>query len=73
MMTTSAQIAVELGKVVGNVQIAELAKELEAIQSNTGMTIMSNWPFNFPLVPWTAKQIKEYEQQQRSQLPESPI
>ena len=72
-MTTSAQIAVELAKVVGKVQIAGLAKELVVIQSNTGMTIMSNWPFNYPPVPWTAKQIKEYEQQQRSQLPESPL
>ena len=33
-----------------------------------------NWPFlNFPPVPWTAKQIKEYEEQQRQQLPESPL
>ena len=32
-----------------------------------------NWPFsNFPPVPWTAKQIKEYAQQQRQQLPEAP-
>lgn len=33
-----------------------------------------NWPFsNFPPVAWTAKQIKEYAQQQRAQLPESPM
>jgi hypothetical protein len=75
MMTTSAQIAVALGKVCGMVQPAERAKELVAIQSNTGMTIMSNWPFPpaTGAVPWTAKQIKEYAQQQRAQLPEAPL
>ena len=32
------------------------------------------WPFpTHPPTPWTPKQIKEYEQQQRSQLPESPL
>jgi hypothetical protein len=31
------------------------------------------WPFNYPLVPWTQKQIKEHAQQQRAQLPESPM
>jgi hypothetical protein len=31
------------------------------------------WPFNYPAVPWTAKQIKEYEEQQRQQLPEAPL
>jgi len=31
------------------------------------------WPFPNPPVPWTAKQIKEYAQQQRAQLPESPL
>lgn len=31
------------------------------------------WPFNYPPVPWTAKQIKEYAQQQRAQLPEAPL
>jgi len=35
---------------------------------------MSNWPFpQHPPVPWTAKQIKEYAQQQRQQLPEAPL
>jgi hypothetical protein len=33
----------------------------------------TNWPFNFPPVPWTDKQIKEYAQQQRAQLPEAPL
>ena len=35
---------------------------------------MSSWPFsNFPPVAWTAKQIKEYAQQQRAQQPESQM
>jgi hypothetical protein len=34
---------------------------------------MTNWPFNYPPTPWTAKQIKEHAQQQRAQLPESPL
>ena len=35
---------------------------------------LTNWPFpSYPPVPWTAKQIKEYEQAQRAQLPESPL
>jgi len=36
---------------------------------------MSNWPFP-PVtgaVPWTAKQIKAYNQAQRAQLPEAPL
>jgi hypothetical protein len=33
-----------------------------------------SWPFpKNPPTPWTEKQIKEYAQQQRAQLPESPI
>jgi hypothetical protein len=36
-------------------------------------SVMS-WPFpQHPPVPWTAKQIKEYAQQQRQQLPEAPL
>ena len=31
------------------------------------------WPFPNPPIPWTAKQIREYEQQQRNQLPEAPL
>jgi len=39
----------------------------------TAMTL-TNWPFsNFPPVPWTAKQIKAYNQAQRAQLPEAPL
>lgn len=32
------------------------------------------WPFpQHPPTPWTEKQIKEYKQQQRAKLPESPL
>lgn len=36
---------------------------------------MNVWPFPPATgpVPWTAKQIREYEQQQRNQLPEAPL
>jgi len=33
-----------------------------------------NWPFpTHPPTPWTQKQIKEHAQQQRAQIPESPM
>jgi len=33
-----------------------------------------SWPFpSYPPTPWTQKQIKEHAQQQRAQLPESPL
>ena len=41
MKTTSAQIAVALGKVCGMVQVAKRAKELVGIQSNTGIVTMT--------------------------------
>jgi hypothetical protein len=32
------------------------------------------WPFpSHPPVPWTAKQIKEYAQQQRQQTEDAPL
>ena len=35
---------------------------------------MSNWPFpSHPPVPWTAEQQKQYEKQQRQQIPDSPL
>jgi hypothetical protein len=36
---------------------------------------MNTWPFPPPTgpVPWTKKQIEEYNRQQRDQLPEAPI
>ena len=75
MTITFVQLATELEKVVGKVLTATNAKELVATQNSIGMTIMSNWPFPpaTGAVPWTAKQIKEYAQQQRAQLPEAPL
>lgn len=34
-----------------------------------------NWPFPGPNgpIPWTSKQIKEYNEQQRQQLPDAPF
>lgn len=35
---------------------------------------MSTWPFPvYPAVPWSAKHEREYANQQRQQLPESPL
>lgn len=36
---------------------------------------MTNWPFPpaTGAVPWTAKQIAEYNAQQRAQMPEAPL
>jgi hypothetical protein len=38
---------------------------------------MNNQPWPFPpatgAIPWTAKQIKAYQQAQRAQLPEAPL
>jgi hypothetical protein len=73
--TTFVQLAAGLEKVCMTVLLATNAKELAAIQNSTGMTIMSNWPFPPATgsVPWTAKQIKAYQQAQRAQLPEAPL
>jgi len=67
-----------LAKVCMTVQIAEsvtgLVLSLLKKKWMTAMTL-TNWPFPpaTGAVPWTAKQIKEYAQQQRNQLPESPM
>lgn len=53
------------------VSATALALSLLRKRRTTVMT-STNWPFNYPPVPWTAKQIKEYAQQQRAQLPEAP-
>ena len=35
---------------------------------------MSNWPFpTQEPVPWTKKQEKQYQEQKRQQLPDSPL
>ena len=75
MTITSVQLVMGLAKECMTVQLATNAKELVAIQNNTGMTIMNNWPFPpaTGAVPWTAKQIKEYAQQQRAQTEDAPL
>jgi hypothetical protein len=38
--------------------------------------VMNTWPFpseDNPLKPWTPEQQREYEQQQRAKLPDSPM
>ena len=85
-MITSVQLVTGLARECMTVLLATNAKELAVIQSNTGMTIMSNvkkiakikhdvWPFppSTGAVRWTAKQIKAYQQAQRTQLPEAPL
>jgi len=55
------------------VSATALALSLLRKKRTTVMT-STNWPFpTCPPTPWTAKQIKEYAQQQRAQLSESPM
>jgi hypothetical protein len=38
--------------------------------------MVNNWPFpskDFPLTPWTPEQQRDYEQQQRAKVPDSPM
>lgn len=39
------------------------------------MVNVSNWPFpaECPPKPWTPEQIKEYNKQQRQQVPDAPM
>ena len=72
----TAHGAVGLVKECGIVQLAAIATvQVLSLLKKMRMIAMTstNWPFNFPPVPWTDKQIKEYAQQQRAQLPESPL
>ena len=60
------------------VQLALNAKDMALnLLKKKWMTAMTltNWPFPpaTGAVPWTAKQIKAYQQAQRAQLPESPL
>ncbi len=54
--------------------VTELGLSLLKKNLMIAMTL-TNWPFPpaTGAVPWTAKQIKEYAQQQRAQLPEAPL
>jgi len=68
--------AMDAVKATMTVQLAANVTELAlSLLRKMRMTVMTstNWPFNYPPVPWTAKQIKEYAQQQRAQLPEAPL
>ena len=65
-------------KVCGMVQLAVIVTglALNLLKKNLMIAMtLTNWPFPpaTGTVPWTAKQIKEYEQQQRAQLQESPM
>jgi hypothetical protein len=77
--TKTAHGAAVQAKGCGMVQLAstvmELALSLLKKMGMIAMTLINQmWPFpQHPPVPWTAKQIKEYAQQQRQQLPESPL
>jgi hypothetical protein len=75
MMITFARLVVVQVTECMTVQLATSAKELVVGLNNTGMMTMNNWPFPpaTGAVPWTSKQIKEYAQQERQQLPESPL
>jgi len=60
------------------VQLAVNAKALAlSLLKKKWMSAMTltNWPFPpaTGAVPWTAKQIKAYQQAQRAQLPEAPL
>jgi len=77
MMTMITFVHLAMAQASGCMTVlgATSAKALVAIQSNTGILTMTNWPFPpaTGAVPWTAKQIKQYAEQQRQQLPESPL
>jgi hypothetical protein len=76
--TKSAHGAVVLVKECMTVQLALNAKDMALnLLKKKWMIAMTltNWPFPSATgaVPWTAKQIKEYQQAQRAQLPEAPL
>ena len=80
MMTTTKRVAgavaavKECGMVQPVVSVTELALSLLKKKWMICMTLI-NWPFPpaTGAVPWTAKQIKAYQQAQRAQLPEAPL
>jgi hypothetical protein len=80
-ITKIAHGAVGLVKGCGMVQLAAIVmgQALSLLKKKwmTAMTLMNNQSWPFPpatgAIPWTAKQIKAYQQAQRAQLPESPL
>jgi hypothetical protein len=76
--TKSAHGAVAAVKECMTAQPVKSAKDLAlSLLKKMRMIAMTltNWPFPpaTGAVPWTAKQIKAYQQAQRAQLPESPM
>ena len=77
IMKIAHGVAVQ-AKVCGTVQLAATATELElSLLKKNLMTAMTLTNFPFPpstgAVPWTAKQIKEYAQQQRAQTEDATL
>lgn len=76
--TKSAHGAAGQEKECMTVQLALNAKDmaLNLLKKKLMITMtLTNWPFPpaTGAVPWTAKQIKAYQQAQRAQLPEAPL
>jgi hypothetical protein len=80
-ITKTAHGVAVLAKVCGMVQLAAIAtgQALSLLKKKwmTAMTLMNNQSWPFPpatgAVPWTAKQIKQYAQQQRQQTEDAPL
>jgi len=72
MTTTKIAVgAMDAERVIMTVQLAANVTELALSHKNkkwTSVMTLTNWPFpTCPPTTWTAKQIKEYAQQQRAQ------
>jgi len=73
MNTKIAHGAVAAVRVTMTVQLAASVTAVALNLVRKRRITMTNWPFPNPPIPWTQKQIKDYAQQQRTQLPESPL
>jgi hypothetical protein len=75
--TKSAHGAVGLVKECGMVQLASTVMVQALSLLRKMMTTMNKKSWPFPpatgAVPWTAKQVKEYAQQQRQQTEDAPL
>jgi len=69
--------AMDAVKATMTVQLAASVTELALSHKNqkwTSVMTLTNWPFpTCPPTPWTAKQIKEYAQQQREQTEDAML
>jgi hypothetical protein len=77
-ITKIAHGAAVQAKECGMVQLAAIAtvQALSLLKKKWMIAMtLTNWPFPpaTGAVPWTAKQIKAYQQAQRAQLPEAPL